>query len=115
MYTNDSKALRAAPVAVVLALGCAAPKMAVPAAVAKTSEVFEASDRSSWSGSLANEDFKLGRYAVKAVDRDWNSGSGFSVGPFADKKATAGFSYQLAGGGPPLKGSCASETKEQSL
>lgn len=115
MYTNDLKPLRAAPVAVVLALGCAAPKMAVPASVAKTSEVFAATDRSSWSGALANEDFRLGRYAVQAVDRDWNSGSGFSVGPFADRKATTGFSYQLAGGGRPLKGSCASETKEQSV
>jgi hypothetical protein len=88
--------------------------MAVPPGVAKTSELLEVTDRSDWSGSLTDESFKLGTYAIKDVDRDWDSNSGFSVGPFADKKATAGFKYQLAGGGPTLKGSCAAETKEKS-
>jgi len=114
MHTKDLRVLRGVPVVVVVALGCAGPKMAVPPGVAQTSELLEVTDRSDWSGGLADEDFKLGRYAVKDVDRDWDSGSGFSVGPFADKKATAGFKYQLAGGGPTLKGSCASETKEKS-
>lgn len=114
MDTRYWGVLRVVPVVAVLALGCAGPKMAVPAGVAKTSEVLEVSDRSDWSGSLTDESFKLGRYAVKDVDRDWDSSSGFSVGPFGDEKATAGFKYQLAGGGPTLKGSCASETKEKS-
>lgn len=105
---------RVGPAIVALTVGCAAPKMAVPEGVAKTSEVLEVSDRSSWSGSLADESFKLGRYAIQNVDRDWDSSSGFSVGPFANEKATAGFEYQLAGGGPTLKGSCASETREKS-
>lgn len=114
MDTKDLGVLRVAPVVAVLALGCAGPKMAVPPGVAKSSEVLEVTDRSGWSGSLTDESFKLGRYAVKDVDRDWDSSSGFSVGPFADEKATAGFEYRLAGGGPTLKGSCASETKEKS-
>jgi len=113
MHTKDLRVLWAAPV-VVMALGCAGPKMAVPPGVAKTSELLEVTDRSEWSGSLADESFKLGKYAIKDVDRDWDSSSGFSVGPFADKKATAGFQYQLAGGGPTLKGSCAAEAKEKS-
>jgi len=111
---KDLRVLGAGPLFVVVAFGCAPPKMAVPAGVAKSSEVLEVTDRSGWSGALADEDFKLGRYAVKDVDRDWDSSSGFSIGPFADKKATAGFKYQLAGGGATLKGSCASETEEQS-
>ena len=114
MCTKDPRVLRAGPIAVLLTLGCAGPHMAVPPGVAKTSEVLEVTDRSGWSGSLTDESFKLGRYAVKDVDRDWDSGSTFSVGPFANEKATAGFEYQLAGGGPTLKGSCASETKENS-
>ncbi|HEY6725650.1 MAG TPA: hypothetical protein VI197_16560 [Polyangiaceae bacterium] len=105
--------LRIGPVVAAL-VGCTAPKMAVPAGVAKTSEVLEVSDRSSWSGSLADESFKLGRYAVNDVDRDWDSSSGFSVGPFGSEKATAGFKYRLEGGGPALEGTCASETKEKS-
>lgn len=114
MHTKDLRVLRAVPVVVVVAFGCAGPKMAVPPGVAKTSELLEATDRSDWSGSLTDESFKLGTYAIKDVDRDWDSGSGFSVGPFADKKATAGFQYRLTGAGPTLKGSCASETKEKS-
>lgn len=114
MHTKNLKTLRAATVALGLAAGCAAPKMAVPPGVAKTSEVLAATDRSTWSGSLVDESFKLGRYAVNNVDRDWDSSSGVSIGPFANEKATAGFQYQLAGAGPTLKGSCASETKEKS-
>ena len=114
MRTKDLRVLRAMPVVVVVALGCAGPKMAVPPGVANTSEVLEVSDRSDWSGSLADESFKLGTYVIKDVDRDWDSGSGFSAGPYSNKKATAGFQYRLAGGGPTLKGSCASETKENS-
>lgn len=94
--------------------GCAPAKMAVPPAVAKNSEVLEASDRSSWQGALVDESFKLGPYQVADVDRDWNSGSGFSIGPFADKKATTGYQYQLVGGGANLTGQCGSETKKGS-
>ena len=113
MHTKDLRVLWAIPAVVVVALGCAGPKMALPPGVAKTSELLEVTDRSNW-GSLADESFKLGTYAIQDVDRDWDSSSSFSVGPFADKKATAGFKYKLAGGGPTLKGSCAAETKEKS-
>ena len=98
-----------------LALGCAAPKMAVPANVAKSSEVLEAQDRSMASGALVDEGFRLGSYPVTEVDRDWNSKSGFSVGPFSDKKATTGYQYQLSAGKTKLKGTCGSETKEKSF
>ena len=76
---KDLRVLGAGPLFVVVAFGCAPPKMAVPAGVAKSSEVLEVTDRSGWSGALADEDFKLGRYAVKDVDRDWDSSSGFST------------------------------------
>ena len=93
--------------------GCAAPKMAVPPNVAKSSEVLEAQDRSMASGALVDESFKLGSYSVTDVDRDWNSSGGFSVGPFSDKKATTGFQYKLSAGKTKLTGQCGSETKKQ--
>jgi len=113
MDPKDLRILRATPLVLLLGLGCA-PKMAVPPGVAETSEVLQVTDRSDWSGGLTDESFKLGKYAVKDVDRDWDSETGFSAGPFGNKKATAGFKYQLAGGGPTLKGTCASETKQKS-
>lgn len=88
--------------------------MAVPPAVAQNSEVLEVTDRSGWQGALADESFNLGPYQVADVDRDWNSGSGFSIGPFAKKKATTGYQYQLAGEGSKLTGQCGSETKQSS-
>lgn len=114
MYTKDLGTERVWLAAALLALGCGTVRMAVPPKVAETSEVLEASDRSSWTGGLTDEGFKLAKYSVKEVDRDWQSNSGFSVGPFEDKKATTGYEYQLAGGGPTLKGQCGSETKEKS-
>ena len=114
MHTKDLRLQRAWPMAAFLALGCGHVGMAVPPKVAETSEVLEVTDRSSWTGGLTDEGFKLAKYSVKEVDRDWQSNSGFSVGPFADKKATTGYQYQLAGGGSTLKGQCGSETKENS-
>ena len=98
-----------------LAFGCAQPKMAVPPNIEKSSDVLLAQDRSSASGALVDEGFRLGPYPVSDVDRDWNSKSGFSVGPFSDKKATTGYQYQLGAGKTKLKGICGSETKEKSI
>ena len=87
MDMKDLRLQRAWPTAALLALGCGHVGMAVPPKVAETSEVLEVTDRSSWTGGLTDEGFKLAKYSVKEVDRDWQSNSGFSVGPFADKNA----------------------------
>lgn len=111
-----SSSINCAGIALVTLLAaCTGPKMAVPASVAKTSLVLEAQDRSLGSGALTDEGFKLGSYPVTEVDRDWNSSEGFSAGPFANKKATTGYEYQLTAGKTKLKGTCGSETKENSL
>ena len=114
MHRKDLRMQRVWSVVAVLALGCGSVRMALPPQVAETSEMLEVTDRSGWTGALTDEGFKLARYSVKEVDRDWDSNSGFSIGPFEDKKATTGYQYQLTGGGPTLKGQCGSQTKKQS-
>ena len=89
--------------------------MQVPPEIAARSEVLEVSDRSAWSGALADESFKLGTYAIKNVDRDWNSSSGFSVGPFSKETATTGYQFGFEAKGTKLSGKCASSKKENEV
>jgi hypothetical protein len=95
--------------------GCAASRMVPPGDVAKSSDVLQVQDRSSMSGALADESFKLGEYSVTDVDRDWDSSSGSSFGGFGDKTKTTGYQFKLKGGKEDLSGQCASETKEKSV
>ena len=99
-----------------VALGaCAGPRMAAPNDVATSSEVLPVSERSSASGALVNEGFKLGPYTIADVDRKWNSSSGMSVGPWGKETKTTGFSFTLAGGESKLKGTCESVLQKQSV
>jgi len=98
-----------------LICACGTARMAVPPEVAKNSEEVAATDRSSMSGALADESFKLGKYAVEDVDRDWNSGSAVGVLGFSSEKTEGGYSYKLKGGGPELAGGCATESGDDSL
>lgn len=106
MLRNFGKGALVAQVFVLAA--CAGPKMKVPADIAASSEVLEVSDRSAWSGALADETFKVGPYAVTAVDRDWNSSSGFSVGGFSKETTTTGYTFGFEGKGGKQTGKCAS-------
>lgn len=96
----------------VLGVGCSGPRMQVPHDVADRSETFEATDRSRMSGALADESFKLGPYAVKDVDRDWNSGAGFSIGSVSHSKTTGGYKYKFEGRSAKLTGQCVTEDKD---
>ncbi len=101
---------------VLLALsGCAGPRMAAPADVSSSSEVLAVSDRSSASGALVNEGFKLGPYTIEDVNRKWNSSSGMSIGPWGKESKTTGFSFTLAGSDAKLKGKCESVLQKQSV
>jgi hypothetical protein len=97
------------------AAGCAGPRMLPPGDVAKGSQVLEVADRSSMSGSLVDESFKLGSFAVTDVDRDWNKKSGFSVGGYSNDTTTTGYSYKVKGSGGAWDGSCASSAKKQGV
>src|SRR5262245_31464643 len=62
-----------ATLTLVLVSACGAAHMALPADVAQASEEVPITDRSSWSGALADESFGLGPYKVTDVDRKWDS------------------------------------------
>lgn len=104
------------PLALLAVLGgCATARMMPPGDLAGRAELLEVTDRSSWSGSLVDEGFKLGPYQVSEVDRDWDSSSGYGAGPWSKETKTTGFTYQFEGKGSKLRGTCASETWEQGV
>jgi hypothetical protein len=99
----------------VATIGCATPRMAPPADVAKASEVLTVSDRSRAAGAFVNEGFKLGAYQIVDVNRKWTSTEGTGIGPWSKETKTTGFSYTLAAGGKKLPGKCSSVSKSQAI
>lgn len=95
--------------------GCAGPRMQVPGDIAGRSEVIDATDRSRMSGALADESFKLGPYAVKDVDRKWDSSTGMSIGSVSHSKGQGGYTYKLEGRGAKLDGHCVTEDKDTGI
>jgi hypothetical protein len=57
---------------------------------------------------MVNESFKLGPYAVKDVDRDWDTSSSFAVGSLSKKNTEGGYEYKLVGKGKKFVGQRAS-------
>lgn len=102
-------------VVVLGAVGCAGPRMVAPREVSQGSQTLEVADRSSMSGSLVNESFKLGKFDVADVDRDWNKKSGFAVAGYSNDTTTTGYSYNLKGAPEPWAGSCASKADKQGV
>lgn len=96
-------------------VGCASPRMVPPGDVARGSQVLEVADRSAWTGSLANESFKLGAYQVADVDRDWMKKSGFGVAGYSKDATTTGYTYALKAGAAAWNGSCASKSEKQGI
>jgi hypothetical protein len=89
-----------------LLVGCTPATLAVPADVASGTDVLEVTDRSSMSGALADESFKLGSYAVSDVDREWDS-SQKKDGPGLDvEEAGGGYQFAFTAGKTKLKGGC---------
>jgi len=96
-------------------MGCAGPRMVAPKDVAQGSQTLEVAERSSMTGSLVDESFKLGTFAVTDVDRDWNKKSGFSVVGYSNDTTTTGYSYKLKGGAGAWDGSCASSADKKGI
>lgn len=94
---------------------CAGPRMVAPKDVAQGSQTLEVADRSSMSGALVDESFKLGTFAITDVDRDWNKKSGFSVPGYAMDTTTTGYSFKLKGGKDAWEGSCASSANKKGI
>lgn len=88
--------------------------MAVPADIAQQSEELKIQDRSSWSGALVDESFRLGPYRVSDVDRKWNSTRTQELFAFNDSRTKGGYAYKLNAQDATLEGQCATEEREQS-
>jgi hypothetical protein len=95
--------------------GCAGPRMVAPKDVAQGSQTLEVAERSSMSGSLVDESFKLGAFAVTDVDRNWNKKNGFAVAGYSNDTTTTGYSYKLKGGSDAWEGSCASSANKKGV
>ncbi|MEY4577289.1 MAG: hypothetical protein RL701_1992 [Pseudomonadota bacterium] len=93
---------------------CTTAHMVVPAEVAKNSDVVLATERSSMSGSLVDESFKLGQLAITDVDRKWNSTSSSNVLGFTSDATEGGYAYKVKGPGVELSGGCATEKTKDS-
>ncbi len=100
--------------------GCSTTmQMVVPSDISAATDVIPATQRSGWSGSMANETFTLGEYKVSEVDRDWDSSESdtISINKLALTSGnTAGaYDYQFKTPNGLMKGECASGASEESL
>lgn len=104
-------------VAVTLGAGCGSIRMVAPADVVAASTELAVQDRSSWSGAMADESFKLGPYKVGDVDRDWDSGTDASLLGFSNETTEGGYSFTLSGADTSLSGMCttAANNRQQDL
>jgi hypothetical protein len=89
--------------------------MAPPADVKDGTDVLVVSDRSRFSGALANEEFKIGSYEVKDVDRKANSTESMGIGPWSKETKTTGFTFALMSQSKRLAGKCESEQTLQGV
>jgi hypothetical protein len=103
-------------VAVGLASACSTPHMVVPAEISKASEEVAVTERSSFSGALADESFKLGSYEIADVDRKWDSTSN-SAGQlgFKSESTSGGYAYKFKAGGEQRTGGCMTEGGGKSM
>ena len=101
-------------------VGCSTTsQMVVPPDVSGVSDVMAATDRSIWSGALADETFTLGRYRVTDVDRDWDSSRSNSVSvskfSFSSGRTEGGYDYEFETPGGPMSGQCLTEVKDTGI
>lgn len=90
-------------------------RMVVPDDVAKGLEVIQVTDRSVWSGSLADESFVMGPYKVIDVDRDWDHSSQVSVFNFSSGRTEGGYTFKLKRKAGALTGQCTTEVKDTGI
>ncbi len=98
--------------------GCTTMQMAVPSDISAVSDVIAATERSMWSGAMADETFTLGIYKVTSVDRDWDSSQTdtVSISKLDLKSGTTegGYNYQFKAPSGEFKGECSSEASAES-
>mgnify|MGYP000727555020 CR=1 FL=1 len=100
--------------------GCSTTQqVVVPADISDATNVIVATDRSAWSGAMADETFTLGQYKVIEVDRDWDSSSSSALTvsklKLASGKTKGGYAYKLQTSTSQLSGVCSSKLADGSL
>lgn len=100
--------------------GCSTTsQMVVPADVSGALDAIAATDRSLWSGALADETFTLGPYQITDVDRDWDSSNSnsFAVAEFnfSSGKTEGGYAYRFRTPDGRMSGQCLTEAKDSSF
>ncbi|HEY0709201.1 MAG TPA: hypothetical protein VGG33_20495 [Polyangia bacterium] len=93
--------------------GCATVHMATPTDVVQTSEEIPVTDRSSASGALVDESFKMGAYQVVNVDRKSDSSRGFSIAGISAGSTRGGYGYAVKSAAAEHKGQCATQNEQQ--
>jgi transcriptional regulator with GAF, ATPase, and Fis domain len=97
-------------------VGCSSPQMKVPADVlSMEADQIVVTGRKRASGAFVNESFELGRYAVKDVDRDWDTSSNLQVSGFSKENTTSGYSFMFATPSGDLSGSCLIEGSSKGM
>jgi hypothetical protein len=91
------------------AAGCSTPHMVVPGDIAG-SEMIEVTERSSFSGALVDESFKLGPYDISDVDRDWKSTRTVDVLGFESSKTGSGYAFHFKHKGSDIEAGCFTES-----
>jgi hypothetical protein len=93
--------------------GCATARMATPPDVVQSSEEIAISERSSASGALVNESFKMRDYQVIDVDRKWDSSSSLSIGGVSAGSTNGGYSFGVKSSTVEHKGKCATQIEQR--
>jgi hypothetical protein len=103
--------------AVVILTGgaCTPAHMAVPKDVSTASQEIVITDRSSMTGALANESFKMGPYQVADVNRKWNSSSSSGIAGFSSGKSRGGYAFAFKAAEGTYAGTCTSLLDEKSV
>ncbi len=93
--------------------------MKVPNDISAATDVIAATERSSWSGSMADETFTLGPYKVTEVDRDWDSSQSDTISisklDINSGSSEGGYKFQFKTPSVQLAGRCDSEASESSV
>ena len=106
MTLAPSAFARTVPVLALALAACHPARLAVPSDIAAATEAVDVQNRSGVTGMFANEDFEIGAYRVREVDRSATSGTRWSVGTTSQSDWDGGYSFRLEGGEAPLEGEC---------
>jgi len=109
-----TRLLRFLPIAALALTACHAAKLAVPSDVLGATEALEVTNRSSATGMFVNEDFEIGAFRVRGVDRSATRASKWSAGTTTQTTSDGGYTYRLEGGEVPLEGTCRSTSERTS-